>query len=306
MLAVPALALAGEWPAAAGLMVAERTGRAIRRPVVEGLLAQAGNSIGHGWVFGLNEALDQTGATIGPLITAFVLYAHGTYQRAFAFLLIPALLCLGVLVTAKLLYNRQFSVEPASTKATNLRLYPRSYWMYAAAAACFAAGFADFSLIAYHFRKTGVFDQALVPVLYSGAMAVGAISSLVLGRLLDRAGTLAAFIGFSLSACSAPLIFFANSSLIIVGVGLWGVGLAAQGSIIKALLAQIVPSGRGTAFGVFDTVFGLSWFVGSAAMGLLYSRSMVGLVVFSTALQLVAVPLLWASGQQTASRPRIL
>ncbi len=33
LLAVPALALAGNWPVAAGLIVAERTGRAIRKPL---------------------------------------------------------------------------------------------------------------------------------------------------------------------------------------------------------------------------------------------------------------------------------
>src|SRR5947209_1633865 len=76
MLAVPALALAGNWPLAAALVIAERTGRAIRRPVVEAMLSHAGKSLGQGWVFGLNEALDQTGATLGPLITAFVLYRH--------------------------------------------------------------------------------------------------------------------------------------------------------------------------------------------------------------------------------------
>jgi hypothetical protein len=84
MLAVPALALAGNWPAAALLIVAERTGRAIRRPSVEAMISHAGKSIGHGWVFGLNEALDQAGATVGPLITAYILYRRGTYHHAFA------------------------------------------------------------------------------------------------------------------------------------------------------------------------------------------------------------------------------
>ena len=59
MLAVPALALAGNWPLAAVLVVAERTGRAIRRPSIESMLADAGRRIGHGWVFGLNEALEK-------------------------------------------------------------------------------------------------------------------------------------------------------------------------------------------------------------------------------------------------------
>src|SRR6266704_2732278 len=74
MLAVPALALAGQWPLAAGLVVAERTGRALRKPVVEAMLSHAGRSIGAGWVFGLNEALDQAGATIGPLLIALILF----------------------------------------------------------------------------------------------------------------------------------------------------------------------------------------------------------------------------------------
>src|ERR1051326_1568786 len=100
MLAVPALALAGNWPLAAALVVAERTGRAIRKPSVDAMLSHAGESIGHGWVFGLNEALDQTGATLGPLITAWVLFRHGSYQHAFAVLLISSLLCLAVLAVA--------------------------------------------------------------------------------------------------------------------------------------------------------------------------------------------------------------
>ena len=52
MLEVPALALAGNWPMAAALIVVERTGQAIRRPAIESMLSHAGSVIGHGWVFG--------------------------------------------------------------------------------------------------------------------------------------------------------------------------------------------------------------------------------------------------------------
>src|SRR2546426_9251157 len=106
MLAVPALALAGSWPLAAGLVVSERVGRGIRKPTVEAMLSYAGKSIGAGWVFGLNEALDQAGATIGPLAMALVLYLNYGYQTGFALLLAPALLCLGILVLARLLHPR--------------------------------------------------------------------------------------------------------------------------------------------------------------------------------------------------------
>ena len=116
MLSVPALALAGNWPLAAALVVAERTGRAIRRPAVESMLSRAGQSIGQGWVFGLNEAMDQTGATLGPLITAWVLYRRGGYHHAFAVLLISALLCLTVLFVAWSLYRRPHELETQSAR----------------------------------------------------------------------------------------------------------------------------------------------------------------------------------------------
>src|SRR3989440_3051968 len=104
MLAVPALALAGNWPLAAGLIVAERAGRAIRKPSTEAMLSFAGKHIGQGWVFGLNEALDQTGATVGPLVMALVLYLNGGYRTGFAVLLGPALLTIIVVCAARFFF----------------------------------------------------------------------------------------------------------------------------------------------------------------------------------------------------------
>src|SRR5438105_1273264 len=89
LLAVPALALAGNWPLAAGLIVAERTGRAIRKPATEAMLSFAGKQIGRGWVFGLNEALDQAGATIGPLVISFTLFGTEITGMHFPFCLSP-------------------------------------------------------------------------------------------------------------------------------------------------------------------------------------------------------------------------
>src|SRR5207249_5406190 len=111
MLAVPALALAGNWPFAAGLIIAERTGRAIRKPATEAMLSFAGKQIGHGWVFGLNEALDQTGATIGPLVISFVLFRHGSYRSAFSLLLIPAVLTIAIIFVARHFFPNPLDLE---------------------------------------------------------------------------------------------------------------------------------------------------------------------------------------------------
>lgn len=304
MLAVPALALAGNWPVAAALIIAERTGRAIRRPAVESMLSHAGQSIGHGWVFGLNEALDQTGATLGPLITAWVLYRHGGYRHAFAALLISALLCLTVLLVAWLSYRRPRELEGMSAEPMSGKAFSKAYWLYLAAGALIAAGFADFSLIAFHFQKSVTVRQGLIPVFYAVAMATGAIASLIFGKLLDKLGLPVLLVAFGLAAFFAPLVFLYSSGLELAGMILWGMGMGAQDSCLKAVLASVVPSEkRSTAFGVFDTGFGIAWFAGSAVMGLLYERSVTALVIFSVALQLLSLPVLVLARKQRSSTP---
>jgi MFS family permease len=292
MLAVPALALAGNWPLAAALVIAERTGRAIRRPAMQTMLAEAGEIIGHGWVFGLNEALDQTGATLGPLIVALVLYRHGGYRHAFAVLLASALLCLAVLAAGWLLYRRPRELmrkPPASPAGRGLS---KTYWIYLAAGACIAAGFADFSLIAFHFQRSATVPQGLIPVFYAAAMATGALTALLFGKLLDKLGPPVLLPAFGVSAFFAPLVFLHGAGLELVGMILWGMGMGAQDSCLKAVLSAMVPAQkRGTAFGVYDTGFGLAWFAGSAIMGVLYDKSILALVVFSATLQLLALPL---------------
>ena len=67
-------------------------------------------------------------------------------------------------------------------------------------------------------------------------------------------------------------------------------------------MTNVIPSAkRGTAFGFFDAGFGIAWFLGSAAMGLLYEKSTLAVVVFSTTVQLVALPffLLGKKGQRS-------
>lgn len=292
MFAVPALALAGNWPTAAALIVLERTGRALRRPNVEAMISHAGTPLGHGWVFGLNEALDQTGATIGPLVTAFILWKHGTYRHAFAVALIPALLCVTTVIIARFLYPRPHEFDKSTSTPHHGKQFSKPFWLYFAAAALIAAGFADFSSIAFHFQKHNVINAAVAPVFYSVAMASGAIASLAFGRLFDKIGIRALLLAFFASALFAPCVFAGGFALALIGMILWGIGMGAQDSLLKAAIARLVPpQGRSVSFGLFDAGFGVAWFIGSAAMGLLYEKSIVALIIFSVALQLFALPI---------------
>jgi len=102
-----------------------------------------------------------------------------------------------------------------------------------------------------------------------------------------------AIAGALLSCFFAPLVFCGTGSLIILGIALWGIGLGAAESVMRAAVAVLSPSDRrGTAYGIFNAGYGIAWFMGSAIMGWLYDRSLVGLVGFSIALQLAAIPVL--------------
>jgi len=299
VIAVPALALAGNWPLAAALIVAERTGRGIRKPVVDTMVSYAGKSIGSGWVFGVNESLDQAGATLGPLIVAFVLYARGGFHEGFGVLLISAFLCLCTLVAARFLYPHPDELEEKPAQTLETKGFSKAYWLYVAGGALFAAGFADFALIAFHFHKTNMISETQIPLVYAIAMAAAALTSLGLGRLFDRTGLRVAAIAFFLGAMFAPFVFRQRFSLIVIGMLLWGIGMGAQNSLLKALLTGVMPVGkRSTGFGLFYTAFGIAWFMGSAVMGFLYEKSILGLIIFSICFQLAALPVFrWANAE---------
>jgi predicted MFS family arabinose efflux permease len=299
MLAVPALALTRQWPLAASLVVSERIGRGIRKPTVEAMLSYAGRSIGAGWVFGLNEALDQAGATIGPLLMALILYLNGGYRTGFATLLIPALLCLGTLVLARLLHPRPHELEKGIGHAFTTTNLTQAYWIYLAAGALLAAGFADFALIGFHFQKANVVRGNLIPVFYAVAMAASALASIPLGRLFDRFGSNVSLFAFLISAAAAPFVFLGTPAFALIGMIFWGIGMSAQGSLFQAMLTGVIsPQKRSTAFGLFDTGYGIAWFLGSAAMGLLYDKSIPAVVLFSIILQLAAIPVLFVANKK--------
>jgi predicted MFS family arabinose efflux permease len=299
MLAVPTLALASKWPVASGLVIAERTGRGIRKPTVEAMLSYAGKSIGAGWVFGLNEALDQAGATIGPLLMALILYLNGGFRTGFSVLLIPALCCLAILTAARLLHPRPHELEEGAGHTLAPTHLTRAYWIYFAAGALIAAGFADFALIGFHFHKNHIVSADLIPVFYAAAMASSALASIPLGRLFDRFGANISLLAFLISAAAAPLVFLGTTTFALIGMIFWGVGMSAQGSLFQAMLTGVIPAQkRSTAFGLFDTGYGIAWFVGSAVMGLLYGRSVVAVALFSCVLQLAAVPILFVANRQ--------
>ena len=291
LLAVPILALAGRWELAAVLMISERIGKAIRTPSRDAMLSHATKEIGRGWGFGLHEAMDQIGAMLGPLIVAGVFYVKGGYKTSFLILLIPALLALSVLLIARYLYPKPKDLEAVSV-TLETKGFPRIFWIYFVAVALVAIGYVDFPLIAYHFKKIAIVSDNWIPVFYAVAMGVDAIAALLFGRLFDRKGISILAVATLVSLFFAPLVFLGGFYPAFAGIALWGIGMGAQESIMRATIAKMVSvNKRGTAYGVFNAGYGLFWFLGSAIMGILYDMSIPILIIFSVAAQLISIPL---------------
>jgi len=286
LLVVPLLAFAGNWQMAALLVVAERTGKALRGPARDVLLSEATGKVGHGFGFGVHAAMDQTGAVVGPLMMAAVVARTRHFGPAFLRLAFPAAGALLALLVARAVYTR---VEAPAPKQVPQQTLPRVFWMYVAAAGLLACGFIDFPLLAYHFQKTALVRPAVIPLLYAGAMGVTGLTALVLGKLFDRYGIAVLSFGILVSLLALPLGFLGGPAAAVASVACWAAGMGAQDATLRSGISQVVSMNkRGGAFGAFNAVYGVAWFLGSAVMGLLYDHSVMALVVFGTLAQLAA------------------
>jgi len=295
LIAVPLMALAHHWILASTLIVLERAGKGIRTPARDVMLSQASHVVGRGWGFGLHEFMDQTGAFLGPLLVALVLHLQHQYALAYAALAVPAGLAIATLFTAIRFYPdpKHFEEPTAVTPGSQTGGFPRAFWVYVAAAGLLAAGFVDFLLFAFHFQTKSIVPPGQIPVFYAIAMGVEALTALIFGKLYDRIGTPALAGGVLLSAASSPLAFFGSYYVALGGIVLWAAGMGAQQSTLRARVASLVPQEkRGSAYGIFNAVYGILWFLGSSAIGILYSRSLAVAVGLAMVAQLAAIPLL--------------
>jgi len=288
LVVVPGLAFAGNWQAAALLVIAERTGKSLRGPARDVLLSEATEVVGHGSGFGLHAAMDQTGAVLGPVFVAISVARTHHFGPAFLWLALPAAGAFVSLLFAKAARSKHATPPPAQAKK-NL---PQVFWIYVGAAGLLALGFVDFPLLAFHFQKNSLTKPEIIPLLYAGAMGVNGLTALIFGRMFDRYGIQIIAIGIVVSLLALPFGFLGGAAGVYVSVVCWAIGLGAQDATLRSGISQVVSMNkRGTAFGAFNAVYGVLWFLGSVTMGVLYDFSLVALVVFGMVAQLVAAGL---------------
>lgn len=301
MLAIPLLALVpeGGWPAAAGLIIAERIGKAVRQPAKNTLLSFAASREGVGRSFAIQEFLDQVGAFLGPVLLFVIMTGRGgmsrldAYALCFACLGIPALMALVVLLAARRRFPDPSAFEPSSVRASAARGCSRPFLLYLAASSLLAFAFVDFPLVTLHVSRAGLLDGAGLPLLYALAMLADACAALIFGWLYDRRGY--RVLGpVALAGALFPVFIFWADSLwgVVVGACLWGMGMGAQESVMKAVVVSLSSrEQRARHFGIFEACFGVSWFLGSWCLGWLYEVDLRVMALCSMGLQLLACAL---------------
>ena len=312
IVAVPALALVGEhgWVAACALLVVQRMGKAIKKPAKDTIMSFAASQEGAGKSFGIQEVLDQIGAFLGPVLLYLVMLGKTegstfeVYSTCFAVLAIPGAITLILLLVTRRKFPNPEHFEPTPKEYIPFRM-KKEFILYIAGISFFAFGFIDYSLIIMHVSRTyaglagslaetsSLVNSGTLPLLYAGAMLVDAVAALVFGLMYDKKGVKALVWSTVVSAPFAIFVFAAGSvPMLLLGIALWGVGMGAQESILKAAVTNMVPkTSRATGYGIFECSFGVFWFLGSWLLGVLYDVSIPAMVAVSVLSQLAAIPL---------------
>ncbi|MEN8600810.1 MFS transporter [Microbacterium rhizosphaerae] len=292
---------------ACALLLIERTGKAVRAPSKTVLLADAAQAVGAGRGFGVHKMLDQIGAFSGPLLVAGITAVAGTLWPAFLVLIIPAAVAMVLLfwlrarVPDPSLYRRAdagpatsdqpSAPAPAAVPAPARKTYG-TFLLFSLFAGLTTFGLLSYSIVSFHLVQTGLVALPAIPLLYAVGMAAAAVSALATGWAYDRWGPAVLLAVPILTVFVPGLSLGATLVAVVSGIVLWGAASGVQDSTVKALVAELAPSGRGgSAYGWFAVFQGAGALAGAIVAGALYAN-VPALITIVVVLQAVAIVLL--------------
>jgi len=278
------------------LVLLERFGKAFRSPSRDTVLSIISKDVGAGKAFGIHELLDQIGAIVGPFIVAFLmLYTNNNYSFTFIFLFIPFLVLLAVLAyTYKRIGAKTMIPEEQKTEGKGNNKLTKPFYIYTFAVLLNTVGLIPFSLIL--FKASEILPQTqqwIVPLIYLLIQGVDAPMALIAGYAYDKFGISVLIMPFLISLFP-PLLTMASAelTLIIVSAAIFGLVLGMQESIYRAAVSELTPiSSRGTAYGIFNTAYGLGFLISGGVYGLFMTLipSFFVIVLYAVAAQIIAV-----------------
>lgn len=294
----PFIALATSWGHVLGLRFADRLGKGIRGAPRDAMLAEFAPADQRGRVYGFHRAMDHAGAVLGPLLASVFLYFYpGEFRTLFALTIIP-----GVIVVAIILVLPEAappvvrSSGKGESKAVGL-LSPLSDPVLRRALiviGLFGLGNASDAFLLLRLSDVGI-SAFWIPLLWSALHVVKVAASLVGGHLSDRFGR-RALIGSGWLFYAAVYAAFAiiDTAAPLVAVFLsYGIHFGLTEGVEKAWVADLSPSGqRGTAFGYYNAVLGISALLASVFFGLIWTAIAPQAAFLAGALLAVAATLL--------------
>jgi len=289
LMAVPLLALAGNWQSAALLIVLERVGKAIRTPARDVIISNVSKGVGRGKAFGIHEVMDQVGAVAGPSLAMAILYfREADYRFTFLVFSIPAFMALLALVVAYFFY-RSHEAELTPERPEIEGTLQRKYWTYLLVIFISTAGFMQMQFLLYRAKEHAVMAEWMVPSLMLMAMAVDALFAIVAGFAYDRFGLKVIYTVFPATAIAVLPAMFPSSALFFLSAVMIGVVLGLQETVERAAVADLAPvKVRGKAYGIFNGAYGFSLLVGGATIGYLYTLGFETIVAYAILTQIVA------------------
>ena len=296
---VPLMGFTKNWNILFVLILMERIGKAIRNPSKDTVLsAISEDQVGVGFAFGLQEALDQVGAFLGPLIFTAVFYFTGKntlaeYSLGYKFLFIPfVLLMLFLYYSYRVISNGNLLGEEYGREFKSEKLKP-IFWMYMAFTFFATLGFLNFSTLGYHMKSQKILTDGIITLIYSVAMIVDALTALTVGRLYDKLKEKSGkkdggiLVLGAIPVVTLLLPFFGlttSKSLIIVSMIIFGIIMGTHETIMRSAIADITPfDKRGTGYGVFNTGYGIALFLGATITGYLYDKNLNSVILIMTA-----------------------
>lgn len=270
----------------------ERVGKGLRAAPRDSLISGSVSKNDAGRSFGFHKAMDNSGAIIGPL-AAFLLLRFSPLNYANIFLLATIPAALGVVTIA--VFIKEAKSVKNNAPGISLKRLPRKFYFFLFIIFIFTLGNSADALLLVKTVETGI-DKSYIPFVYMIFNMVSVLLAIPIGKLSDRIGRERLIIpGFFIFATTYFLFGRFNNIHIFIGLFvMYGLYSALVDGSQKAMISDIVGKElRGTGFGIYHAILGVTLLPAGLIAGLLYDKvSSAAPFYFGSAMALIATVLM--------------
>ncbi len=254
------------------LRFVERVGKGLRTAPRDSLISGSVTNGDAGRNFGFHKAMDNSGAILGPLAAFVLLYFFPlNYGNIFIFATIPAII--GV-ITIIAFIKEVHAGKPHSNIKFAFNRLPRKFWVFLCVIFIFSLGNSSDALLLVKTSETGI-KSSTIPFVYMIFNMVSVLFAIPIGKLSDKVGREKLIIAGFLVYALVYFLFgrYNNINVFIFLFVMYGFYSALTDSSQKAMISDIVSKDlKGTGYGIYHAVIGITLLPASLIAGLLYDK----------------------------------